>query len=88
MHIFPGTTYAVDGAYFGHSPTGWILTELVYGRVVNHFAKRVSVRPIVDGYSLHIDIHISKFCKENNILHVLSPSTFVSFDSAFGHEFL
>ena len=48
MHIFPGTRFKynpmhnyVAGAYFGHSPTGWISTELFYSWIANHFAKRV-----------------------------------------------
>ena len=83
MHIFPGTRFkynpmlnCVDGAYFGHSPTGWISTELFYGWIANHFAKRVSVRPVVlliDGHSSHIDIHTFKFCRENNILLYCLP---------------
>ena len=83
MHIFPGTRFkynpmlnCVDGACFGHSPTGWISTELFYGWIANHFAKRVSVRPVVllvDGHSSHIDIHTSKFCRENNILLYCLP---------------
>ena len=84
MHIFPGTRFkynpmlnCVDGAYFGHSPTGWISTEPFFGWIANHFAKRVSVRPVVllvDGHSSHIDIHTSKFCRDNNILlHCLPP---------------
>ena len=83
MHIFPGTRFkynpmlnCVDGAYFGHSPTGWISTELFYGWIANHFAKHVSVRPIVllvDGHSSHIDLHTSTFCKENRILLYCLP---------------
>ena len=66
----------MDGAYFGHSPTGWISTEIFYGRIANHFAKRVSVCLVVllvDGHSSHIDIHTSKFCRENNILLYCLP---------------
>ena len=83
MHIFSGTRFkynpmlnCVDGAYFGHSPTGWISTQLFYGWIANHFAKRVSVCPVVlliDGHSSHIDIHTSKFCRENNILLYYLP---------------
>ena len=83
MHIFPRTRFkynpmlnCVDGAYFGHSPTGWISTELFYGLIANHFAKRVSVRPVVlhvDGHSSHIDIHTSKFCRDDNILLYCLP---------------
>ena len=68
---------AVDGAYFGKSPTGWIKTELFYGWIANHFAKHVKQRPVVlliDGHSTHIDIETSKFCKENDIfLYCLPP---------------
>lgn len=83
MHIFPGMRFkynpmlnSVDGAYFGHSPTGWISTELFYGWIANHFSKRVTVRPVVlliDGHSSHIDLHTSVFCKENKILLYCLP---------------
>ena len=83
MHIFPGTRFkynpmlnCVDGAYFGRSPTGWISTELFYGWIANFFAKRVTVRPVillVDGHSSHIDMHTSKFCRDNNILLYCLP---------------
>ena len=84
MHIFAGERFnynpmegAVDGAYFGKSPTGWIKTELFYGWIANHFAKHVKQRPVVlliDGHSTHIDIETSKFCKENDIfLYCLPP---------------
>ena len=66
----------VAGAYFGHSPTGWISTELFYVWIANHFAKRVSVWPVVllvDGHSSHINLHTSLFCKENNILLYCLP---------------
>ena len=66
----------VSGVFFGHSPNGWISTELFYGWLANHFSKRVSIHPIVllvDGHSSHIDLHISKFCKENDILSFCLP---------------
>lgn len=77
MHIFPGMRFkynpmfnSVDGAYFGHSPSGWITAELFFGWVANHFAKKVTTRPLVllvDGHTSHIDLHTSTFCKDNNI---------------------
>ena len=83
MHIFAGMRFkynpmlnCVDGAYFGHSPTGWISAELFYGWIANHFAKRVTVRPVVllvDGHTSHIDLHTSIFCQENNILLYCLP---------------
>lgn len=64
MHIFAGERFsynpmvgAIDGAYFGKSPSGWIKTELFYGWIANHFAKHVKQRPVVlllDGHSTHI----------------------------------
>ena len=42
----------------------------------HHFAKRVSVRPIVllvDGHSSHMDLHTSTFCKQNKILLYCLP---------------
>ncbi len=84
VHIYPGERFsynpiegAVDGAYFGKSPTDWIKTELFYGWIANHFAKHYKQRPVVlllDGHSTHIDIDNSKFCKENGIfLYCLPP---------------
>ena len=55
---------------------GWISTELFYGWIANHFAKRVTIRPVVllvDGHSSHIDVHTSIFCKENSILLYCLP---------------
>lgn len=84
MHIFPGMRFkynpmlnCVDGAYFGHSPTGWISTELFYGWLANHFAKRVTLRPVVllvDSHASHIDIHTSIFCRENQVLLYCLPA--------------
>ena len=92
MHIFAGERFrfnpmagCVTDAYFGRSRNGWITTELFYGWLANHFAKKVIVRPVVllvDGHSSHIDLEVSKFCRENQILlfclpphssHILQP---------------
>ena len=77
MHIFPGVRFgynpldgSVAGSYFGKSPNGWIDTELFYGWIANHFARNVTVRPVVllvDGHKSHINLQISTFCKENGI---------------------
>ena len=77
MHIFPGVRFKsnpMDGcvydAYMGHSPTGWIDTALFYGWLVNHFATKVTQRPvllIVDGHSSHVDLEVAKFCRDNSI---------------------
>ena len=77
MHIFSGVRFksnplegSVDNAYMGRSPNGWISTELFYGWLANHFAKWVKHRPVVllvDGHSSHIDLEVSKFCRDNNI---------------------
>jgi len=66
----------VTDAYFGRSPNGWISTELFYGWLANHFAKKVTVRPVVllvDGHRSHIDLQVSKFCRENQILLFCLP---------------
>lgn len=79
MHIFPGVRFrynplagGVEGAYFGRSDSGWMVTELFYGWVANHFVKHIPPeRPVlllVDGHTTHIDLETSKFCKENGIL--------------------
>ena len=84
MHIFAGERFkynpmnnCVDNAYFGRSVSGWISTEIFFGWIANHFAKKVLVRPVlllVDGHSSHIDLHISKFCRDNGIyLYCLPP---------------
>lgn len=84
MHIFAGQRFAynpldggVPGAYFGKSATGWIDTELFYGWLANHFARNVTIRPVVllvDGHKSHINVEISKFCQENGIfLYCLPP---------------
>ena len=84
MNIFAGERFkynpmnnCVDNAYFGRSVSGWISTELFFGWIANHFAKKVLVRPVlllVDGHSSHIDLHISKFCRDNGIyLYCLPP---------------
>ena len=78
FHIFPGERFsynplegAVEGAYFGQSPNGWITTALFYGWIANHFATQIGPkRPVVllfDGHSTHIDLETSRFCKEKNI---------------------
>ena len=68
MHIFTDEKFkscpmqgCVDGAYFGRSPNGWISTELFYGWLAKHFAKRVTERLLVllvDGHSSHIDLEV------------------------------
>ena len=83
MEIFPGTRFkynpmlnCVEGAYFGHSPSGWSTAELFYGWITNHFSKKVTIRPVVllvDGHTSHIDLHTSTYCKENNILLYCLP---------------
>lgn len=83
MHIFAGERFrfnpmagCVTDAYFGRSPNGWISTELFYGWLANHFAKKVTVRPVVllvDGHRSHIDLQVSKFCRENQILLFCLP---------------
>ena len=84
MHIFAGKRFKVDpmegcvsNAYFGKSQRGWIITELFYRWLVEHFVKySAAVRPLillVDGHSSHIDINTSKFCKENGILLYCLP---------------
>ena len=73
MHVFPGIRFrynplegCVEGAYFGRSDSGWMVTELFYGWLANHFIKHItSERPVlllVDGHTTHIDIETSKFC--------------------------
>ena len=85
MHIFPGSRFrynpldgCVDGAYFGKSESGWMVTELFYGWVANHFTAHIPPeRPVlflVDGYTSHIDVETSKFCTQNGIpLYCLPP---------------
>lgn len=86
MHIFPGERFksnpmegCVDRAFFGRSPNGWISTELFYGWVANHFSKFATERPcvlIVDGHSTHIDLEVSKLCRDLQIhLYCLPPHT-------------
>ena len=108
MQIFPGEQFrynpmanCVPGAYFGHSSNGWINTQLFYGWLTNHFAKKVLVRPVVllvDGHTSHINVEVSKFCLENQILlyclpshssHLLQPldvGFFRSLKAAWGKE--
>ena len=84
MHIFSGERFksnplegAVAGAYCGRSPNGWMSTELFYGWIANHFSVHVPERPIlllVDGHSTHIDVEVSKLCRELGIfLYCLPP---------------
>ena len=79
MHISPEKLFgynpldgAVAGAYMGRSDNGWMVTQLFYGWLANHFVSYTPPeRPvllIVDGHTTHIDVEISKFCKENGIL--------------------
>ena len=47
-----------------------VSTELFYGWIANHFSKLVTQRPvvlIVDGHSTHIDLEISKLCRDLQI---------------------
>ena len=93
MHIYPGKRFhynplegGIAGAYFGKSDNGWMITELFYGWVANHFVSHIPPeRPVVllvDGHTTHIDIEVSKICKENGILlycllphssHIIQP---------------
>ena len=55
-----------------------MVTELFYGWVVSHFVSHISPeRPVVllvDGHTTHIDVEVSKICKENGImLYCLLP---------------
>ena len=81
MHVFPGERFrgynpmenCVAGAYFGRSPKGWITTKLFYGWITNtnHFHRHVREKPfllLVDGHKSHIDVEVSKFCKDNDLL--------------------
>ena len=75
MHIFLGKRFLynpLDGAYMGRSNNGWMVTQLFYGWLANHFVSHIPpecpVLLIVDGHSTHIDVKILKFCKENGIL--------------------
>ena len=55
---------------------GWMKTELFFGWLANHFARKVTTRPVallVDGHSSHIDLEVAKFCKENQILLFCLP---------------
>ena len=84
MHVFPGIRFrynplegCVEGAYFGRSDSGWMVTELFYGWLANHFIKHItSERPVlllVDGHTTHIDIETSKFCMHHGILLYCLP---------------
>ena len=84
MHIFSGQRFrynplegGVSEAYFAKSEKGWITTELFYGWLANHFILRIPpIRPVVllvNGHSTHIDIEISKLCKEKGILLYCLP---------------
>ena len=108
MEVFAGERFrynsmanCIPNAFFGRSPNDWINTELFFGWLANHFAKIVTVRPVVllvDGHSSHIDLKVSKFCSENGILlyclpphasHLLQPLDvgFIrSLKSAWGKE--
>lgn len=83
MHVFAGERFhfnpmnkCVPGTFFGRSPNGWMKTELFYGWLANHFARKITTRPVallVDGHSSHIDLEVAKFCKENQILFFCLP---------------
>ena len=67
MHIFPGVRCSieasVDGAYFGKSDSGWIIQELFYGWLTNHFVRYSTphhpVCLLSDGHSSDIDLETS-----------------------------
>ena len=108
MQVFAGERFrynpmanCIPNAYFGRSANGWINTELFFGWLANHFAKQVTIRPVVllvDGHSSHIDLEVAKFCSKNQILlyclpphssHLLQPldvGFFRSLKSAWGKE--
>ena len=84
MHVFPGERFgyfplegAVKGAYFGRSHNGWINSEIFYGWVSNFFSKQIGTeRPVVlllDGHKSHINLELSKFCKQDGILLYCLP---------------
>ena len=84
MHVFPGSRFRynpldgyVDGAYFGKSENGWMVTELFYGWITNHFSAHIPPeRPVlllVDVHATHIDVETSKFCTQNGILLYCLP---------------
>ena len=84
MHVFPGSRFRynpldgyVDGAYFGKSENGWMVTELFYGWITNHFSAHIPPeRPVlllVDVHTTHIDMETSKFCTQNGILLYCLP---------------
>ena len=108
MQVFAGERFrynpmvnCIPNASCGRSANGWINTELFFGWLANHFAKQVTIRPVVllvDGHSSHIDIEVSKFCLENqillyclpahssNLLQPLDVGFFRSLKSAWGKE--
>ena len=85
MYICPGKRFHYNplegdfaGAYLGNSDNGWMVTELFYGWVVNHFVSQIPPeRPVVllvDGHTTHTDVEVFKICKENGImLYCLLP---------------
>ena len=83
-HLYPGqrlnaqwTQDAVPDSYFGVTAKGWMETEAFYAWIANRFVKQgPAIRPIVlllDGHESHIDMYISKFCAENQILLYCLP---------------
>ena len=83
-HLYPGqrlnaqwTQDAVPDSCFGVTAKGWMETEAFYVWIANRFVKQVpAIRPIVlllDGHESHIDMYISKFCAENQILLYCLP---------------
>lgn len=101
MAIFPGERFTCIIVYKVHgcSQNGWMNTELFYGWLANHFSKIVTIRPVVllvDGHSSHINLEVSKFCRDNSIFlycfpahasHILQPldvSFFKSLKSSWG----
>jgi len=60
----------VDGAFFCQLPSGWNSRELFYGWLANHFAKCVTewlLVLLVNSNSSHIDVEVSKFCRDQQI---------------------
>ena len=54
MQVFAGQRFrynpmvnCIPNAYFGCSANGWINTELFFGWLANHFAKLLTIRPVV-----------------------------------------
>ena len=75
MALLQSPRVGVVGAYFRKSDNGQMVTELFYGWVANHFISHIPhERPVVHvvllvgGHPTHIDVELSKICKEYGIL--------------------